>query len=169
MNTSVDELSSVQVSVSGAYRNPSMTGNSVSSPSFSDSEPPNYYEATGAQQVIYTTHGSGQNFVSKQPQQQNSIISSDTTTSTYNRSYLNMAYEEPKDYLLWSIFTTVYCFFIGVIALLVSLRVKHLNSKGRYDASFNQSKIARNLNICAVFFGFILATISLFLFFFPLF
>jgi hypothetical protein len=58
-------------------------------------------------------------------------------------------------YLIWSIFTTFYCVFIGVPALVLSIKVHHYNKRGFYQKAYTRSKIAKYLNVTGLFFGFI--------------
>ena len=74
---------------------------------------------------------------------------------------VNSIHKPSETYIVWSIFTTVYCVFIGVAALVLSIKVHHYNKQGEYQKAFSRSRIARNLNIAGLFFGFIYMGIGL--------
>jgi hypothetical protein len=60
-----------------------------------------------------------------------------------------------QTYLAWSIFTTFYCVFIGIPALVLSIRVSQFNKQGLYQKAYTRSKIAKYLNVTGLFFGFV--------------
>ncbi len=66
-----------------------------------------------------------------------------------------------ETYLFWSIFTTIYCVFIGVVALVLSIQVYHYNKKANYQRAHTKSKLCRNFNIAGLFFGIVYLTIGI--------
>jgi hypothetical protein len=150
---------------------------SVSSPSFTDSEPPNYYEATQyyptcSSECVLTNVQRPIIFTINRPNRQSQFSSNkhsnqiQNSHSTLNQSSIAI-HREPNDYLLWSIITSIYCIFIGLTAIIFSLKIKELNANGRYDLSYKQSKIVRNLNLSAILFGFLYISIALLFYFYP--
>lgn len=95
-----------------------------------------------------------------------SSLSSNNNTMATNDS---INYLKPSEtYLVWSIFTTVYCVFIGVVALVLSIKVHHYNKQGDFCRAYSRSKIARNINIAGLFFGIIYMGIGLLACFLPI-
>jgi hypothetical protein len=144
--------------------------NSTIAASCADSEPPTYFEAVNGGPSMFTVKTKTvPKVLTQQPSIISSVPSTIATTGATNLSSRttasNIPYEKPNDYLAWSIFTALYCIFIGVIALSVSLTIRRLNAKGKYQLAYTKSMLARNLNMCAVFFGFIYVTAGLLLFF----
>jgi hypothetical protein len=149
--------------------------NSIIAPSLADSEPPTYFEVVNGNPSNYTKNKHLPRMLHKQP----SIISSvpstmtsatnatnfSTCTTPSNNNNNNMTYEQPKDYLAWSIFTAFYCIIIGIIAINLSLKIRQLNTNGKYQLAYTKSMLARNLNMCAVFVGFLYVTAAFLLFF----
>ena len=89
-------------------------------------------------------------------------------SSNTNNSMNSVNYLKPSEtYMVWSIFTTVYCVFIGVVALVLSIKVHHFNKQGDYRRAYSRSKIARNINIAGLFFGIIYMGIGLLACFLP--
>ena len=86
---------------------------------------------------------------------------SSTSNNLQQTGSLNSVQKPSETYIVWSIFTTVYCVFIGVAALVLSIKVHHYNKQGEYQKAFSRSRIARNLNIAGLFFGFIYMGIGL--------
>lgn len=85
-----------------------------------------------------------------------SIISNNRFNIQNNQSNNNSTVQKPSEtYIVWSIFTTIYCIFIGIAALVLSIKVYHYNKQGNYQKAYAKSKIARNLNIAGLFFGII--------------
>lgn len=66
-----------------------------------------------------------------------------------------------ETYLFWSIFTTIYCVFIGVIALVLSIQVYHCNKEANYQKAHTKSKLCRNFNIAGLFFGIVYLTVGI--------
>jgi len=83
-----------------------------------------------------------------------SIESGDQTTG-------NNSHKPSETYLVWSIFTTFYCLFIGIIALVFSIKVRHYNKECNFPKAYSASKIARNFNIAGLFFGVIYIAVVL--------
>lgn len=151
------------------YENTPAVSYSVSSPSFADSEPPNYYEATR----YYPTYSSEcVIFTINRPNGQSQFISNKNASQsvnsqlTLNRGNMGII-KKPNDYLIWSIITSIYCIFIGITAIIFSLRIRELNANGRYDLSYKQSLIVRNLNLSAIFFGFLYISAAFLFYFYP--
>jgi len=106
------------------------------------------------------------------PQRQQFIRTRDLTES--NHPYYNYTYEsgsgslKPSEtYIFWSVFTTIYCVFIGMVALVFSLKVKHYNKVGLFQKANSASKIARNFNIAGLLFGVVYLAIGLLVCFLP--
>ena len=78
-----------------------------------------------------------------------------------------LAQKPSESYLIWSIFTTFYCVFIGIAALVLSLRVRHYNQRQEYEKAYERSRLVRNLNIFGLFFGIVYIGILLIACFFP--
>jgi hypothetical protein len=91
---------------------------------------------------------------------QSAMSSSYASTPRADRNYiadtsLGSIAKPSETYLVWSIFTTIYCVLIGVVALVLSIKVYHYNKEGNYAKAFSRSRIARNLNIAGLFVGFV--------------
>ena len=70
--------------------------------------------------------------------------------------------QKPSEtYLVWSIFTTIYCVFVGIFALILSIRVAYFNKQGNFDKAHRRAKIARNFNIAGLFFGIVYMAIGI--------
>lgn len=143
-----------------------------SSPSFnSDSEPPTYFEALRIphpmqlQQAEEDSKDTSFNF--NQPavfnhQRHHYIRTQHLPASIYSNNQNRMNINLPSEtYLVWSIFTTVYCVFIGIIALILSIQIYHYNKQENYQKAFHRSKICRNVNIAGLFIGIIYLSIGI--------
>ncbi|XP_067936214.1 proline rich transmembrane protein 1B-like isoform X1 [Watersipora subatra] len=73
----------------------------------------------------------------------------------------------PNDYLALSIFTTIFCcFWIGIVAIYKSTKVRDLATKGDATAAAEASQTARVLNIVGIICGIITITgLSVYLYF----
>ncbi|CAF0825294.1 unnamed protein product [Brachionus calyciflorus] len=66
-----------------------------------------------------------------------------------------------ETYMIWSIFTTFYCIFIGLPALVLSIKVYHYNKEEQYQKAYSRSRYARYLNIAGLFVGVIYLGIAI--------
>lgn len=61
----------------------------------------------------------------------------------------------PRAYMVWSIISIIWlCPIVGIMALIYSLKVDSEWSAGRYDEAHKASRMARNLNLIALFCHF---------------
>ncbi len=155
-----------------------------SSPSFnSDSEPPSYFEALGLPQthILTTTIGldsKESNFSQsiptifiQNPQHQRhhyirtehlpaSVYTNNNNNNNNNMNSSSNILKPSETYLVWSVFTTIYCVILGVIALVLSIQVYHLNKEENYEKAYIKSKLCRNLNVAGLFFGIVYLAIG---------
>lgn len=109
------------------------------------------------------------------PQRQQIIRTRDLQSSNpyYNYTYdttlgHTMDTVKPSEsYIFWSVFTTIYCVFLGLVALIFSIKVKHYNKEGLFQKAYSASKLARNFNIAGLFFGVVYLAIGLLVCFLP--
>ena len=102
-------------------------------------------------------------------QQQNQRYNFSYCSENTHNSINSVSYLKPSEtYMVWSIFTTVYCVFIGVVALVLSIKVHHYNKQGDFARAYSRSRIARNINIAGLFFGIIYMGIGLLACFLPI-
>ena len=60
----------------------------------------------------------------------------------------------PKDYLIWSILSILFCFWpLGVYAIILSNDVKSLWNSGRYQEAKDKSNSAKKMNIICLIIG----------------
>jgi hypothetical protein len=78
-----------------------------------------------------------------------------------NPRQVNIECKPSETYLVWSIFTTIYCVFIGIFALVLSIKVRKLNKVGDYKKANRFSRVVWYLNISGLFFGFVYLGIAL--------
>ena len=115
--------------------------------------------------VIRTQHLQHSNSYGQQNQRYNFSFCSNNTNNSMN----SVNYLKPSEtYMVWSIFTTVYCVFIGVVALVLSIKVHHYNKQGDFARAYSRSRIARNINIAGLFFCIIYMGIGLLACFLPI-
>ena len=141
-----------------------------SSPSFnSDSEPPSYFEALRIPQpqlelTNQEVDSKESSFIPNQVRHhyirtQNlpaSIFSNHNNMTTY------LEEQKPSEtYFVWSTFTTFYCFFVGIIALVLSFQVYYCNQEQNFQKAFSKSKLCRNVNVAGLFCGIIYLTIGI--------
>jgi hypothetical protein len=101
--------------------------------------------------------------------QQNQRCSFSFCSNNTNNSINSVNYLKPSEtYMVWSIFTTVYCVFIGVVALVLSIKVHRYNKQGDFARAYSRSRIARNINIAGLFFGIIYMGIGVLACFLPI-
>lgn len=72
-----------------------------------------------------------------------------------------------ETFLFWSIFTTVYCVFIGLPALIFSIKVYHYNKEENYEKAQSRSKIAWYLNLAGLFCGIVYISVVVLILFIP--
>lgn len=147
-------------------------------PSFnSDSEPPSYFEALRIPQQQQHPHD-----LSLTQQQQESdtkessfvpssisqlrhhyIRTQHLPASVYSNNQANISnIQKPSEtYFVWSVFTTFYCVFIGVAALVLSYQIYTLNKEQNYQKAFTKSKLCRNVNIAGLFVGIVYLIIAI--------
>lgn len=90
-----------------------------------------------------------------------SVTQQNRNMCTNNESNSLDSISKPSEtYLVWSIFTTIYCVFIGVPALVLSIKVYHYNKQEDYQKAYSRSKITRYLNIAGLLFGIVYMTIG---------
>ena len=96
------------------------------------------------------------------------IISQQNVHQNIGMESSNHQYLKPSEtYMVWSIFTTLYCVLIGVPALVLSIKVYHYNKQEQFDKAYSRSRIARYLNIAGLFFGIVYIGIAAITCFFP--
>ena len=116
--------------------------------------------------VIRTQNLQPSLYPSQQARYNFSYCSSNTNNTLDNTA---SSHQKPSEtYMVWSVFTTVYCVFIGVVALVLSIKVHHYNKQGDFRRAYARSKLARNINIAGLFFGFIYMGIGLLACFLPI-
>ena len=160
--------------IGGGSRKPSIL--TVTSPSMQLPKvtlSPTYTKET---QLSYTPNHRRQQAVSANPRHQlprslnpNQVCLSSGTEGAVRASRVSFdSIQKPCDtYLAWSIFTTVYCIFIGVPALILSIKVYHYNKQSLYQKAYSRSKVAKYLNITGLFFGFVYLGVVLLTFILP--
>jgi hypothetical protein len=84
-----------------------------------------------------------------------------------NSNLVGSIHKPSETFFVWSIFTTIYCVFIGLVALVFSIKVHHYNKQGDYENAFASSKLARNFNIAGLFFGVVYMAIGILVCFMP--
>ena len=159
-----------------------------SSPSFNDSEPPSYFEVIS---TIPTTMAMAPVTMRQQNRPLSisskylSENDNNNNTSTFRQATVIYQHDgEPnvpnapvvvngdvdcidccskpsETYMVWSIFTTIYCVFIGIFALFISFRVRNYNKRGNFKEAYALSRIVWYLNIAGLFFGIVYLAIAL--------
>lgn len=113
---------------------------------------PPIYQQAGNASYSYSSHALGNN----------------SHVNNSNSSTVESQSQKPSEtYLIWSIFTTIYCVIIGVPALVLSIQVYHYNKQGEYQKAFNKSKLARNVNFAGLFVGIVYLAIGFLACFLP--
>lgn len=91
-----------------------------------------------------------------------------STNNLRNLNSLESSLLKPSEpYMVWSIFTTIYCVLIGVPALIYSIKVYHYNQQGEYQKARTRSKMAKCLNIIGLFCGLFYMILGVFACLFP--
>lgn len=95
------------------------------------------------------------------------IISQQNVHQNIEIGTSNQYLKPSETYMVWSIFTTLYCVLIGVPALVLSIKVYHYNKQEQFDKAYSRSRIARYLNIAGLFFGIVYIGIAVLTCFIP--
>ena len=94
--------------------------------------------------------------------------------SNYHGSYnsnsdsIESVLKPSETFMVWSIFTTIYCVFIGIVALIFSIKVHHYNKQGDYEKAYSRSRLAKYFNIAGLFVGIVYMAIGALICFLPI-
>ncbi|NXI69614.1 IFM3 protein, partial [Anseranas semipalmata] len=69
----------------------------------------------------------------------------------------------PKDFVLWSFFSTLFCnpFCLGFLALVFSIKARDSKVAQDHEAAGSYGRTARSLNIAALCVGIVVIILSL--------